>query len=75
MTKVPSLGYEKVISALRRDGWVVVRQKGSHIRLQKRTRTEVLKLTVPAHRSIKRSTLSHVLKQARMTVEEFEALL
>ena len=31
MTKVPSLGYEKVIVALQRDGWVVVRQKGSHI--------------------------------------------
>jgi predicted RNA binding protein YcfA (HicA-like mRNA interferase family) len=30
MTKVPSLHYEKVLKALRRDGWVVVRQKGSH---------------------------------------------
>lgn len=35
MTKVPSLNYNHVIRALRRDGWVVVRQKGSHIRLQK----------------------------------------
>ncbi|MCK4765983.1 MAG: type II toxin-antitoxin system HicA family toxin [Candidatus Aminicenantes bacterium] len=43
MSKVPSLGYEKVIKALRRDGWVVVRQKGSHIRLQKRTAEETLK--------------------------------
>jgi predicted RNA binding protein YcfA (HicA-like mRNA interferase family) len=60
MTKVPNLGYEKVIFALQRDGWVVVRQKGSHIRLQKRTQDEVLKLTVPAHRPIKRSTL-HML--------------
>ena len=31
MTKVPSLGYERVRKALQRDGWVVVRQKGSHI--------------------------------------------
>jgi predicted RNA binding protein YcfA (HicA-like mRNA interferase family) len=75
MTKVPSLGYEKVIAGLKRDGWVVVRQKGSHIRLQKNTRREVLKLTVPAHRPIKRSTLSYILKQARLTVEEFQALL
>ncbi|GEM_PF-176725 len=57
MTKVPSLDYEKVIKALQRDGWVVVRQKGSHIRLQKNLRDEVLKITVPAHRPIKRSTL------------------
>ncbi len=75
MTKVPSLQYEKVINALKRDGWVVVRQKGSHIRLQKHTAAEVLKLTVPAHRPIKRSTLAHILKHARLTVEELEALL
>ncbi len=75
MSKVPSLDYERVIAALQRDGWVIVRQKGSHIRLQKRLRDEVLKLTVPAHRPIKRSTLAHILKQARLTIENFEALL
>jgi predicted RNA binding protein YcfA (HicA-like mRNA interferase family) len=36
---------------------------------------ETLKLIVPAHRPIKKSTLSHILKQARLTVEEFEKLL
>jgi len=66
MTKVPSENYDKVIQALRRDGWVVVRQRGSHIRLQKHTEEETLKLTIPAHRPIKRSTLSHILKQARI---------
>jgi predicted RNA binding protein YcfA (HicA-like mRNA interferase family) len=75
MTKIPSLSYDQVIRALHRDGWVVVRQKGSHIRLQKHTSIEVLKLTVPAHRPIKRSTLSHILKQAKLTVEEFDKLL
>ncbi|MEB3323560.1 MAG: type II toxin-antitoxin system HicA family toxin, partial [Synechococcaceae cyanobacterium] len=48
MTKVPSLNYDVVIRALRRDGWVVVRQRGSHIRLQKRLADETLKLIVPA---------------------------
>jgi predicted RNA binding protein YcfA (HicA-like mRNA interferase family) len=71
MTKVPNLHYEKVIKALRRDGWVVVRQKGSHIRLQKHTSTETLKLIIPAHRPIKRSTLSHILKQAQLSVDKF----
>jgi predicted RNA binding protein YcfA (HicA-like mRNA interferase family) len=33
LSKVPSLSYEQVINALRRDGWLVVRQRGSHIRL------------------------------------------
>ncbi|MFQ5487346.1 MAG: type II toxin-antitoxin system HicA family toxin [Gammaproteobacteria bacterium] len=75
MTKAPSLNYDKIIAALKRDGWVVVRQKGSHIRLQKHTPTETLKLTIPAHRPIKRSTLSHILKQARMTVHDLNKLL
>lgn len=73
--KVPSLAYDTLIKALRRDGWVVVRQKGSHIRLQKQTLAGVLKITVPAHRPILRSTLSHILKQARLTVEELNTLL
>lgn len=75
MTKIPSLPYEKVIRALQRDGWVVVRRRGSHIRLQKRLKDETLKLTIPAHRPIKRSTLGHILKQARITPEELLGLL
>jgi predicted RNA binding protein YcfA (HicA-like mRNA interferase family) len=75
MTKVPSLPYDQVIRALQRDGWVVVRQKGSHVRVQKHTPRETLKLTIPAHHPIKRSTLSHILKQAKLTVEEFDSLL
>jgi predicted RNA binding protein YcfA (HicA-like mRNA interferase family) len=75
MSIIPSLPYDQVVRALQRDGWIVVRQKGSHIRLQKHTARETLKLTVPAHRPIKRTTLSHILKQARLTVEEFNRLL
>ncbi len=75
MTKVPSLSYVKVIAALKRDGWLVVRQRGSHIRLQKHLGDEVLKLLVPAHKPIKRSTLSHILKQARLHVEDLTKLL
>ncbi|MEC4818965.1 MAG: type II toxin-antitoxin system HicA family toxin [Scytonema sp. PMC 1069.18] len=54
MTKVPSVPYQQIIAALERDGWVVVRQRGSHIRLEKELSDEVLKLTVPAHRPVKR---------------------
>jgi len=75
MTKVPVLNYEKVVRALQRDGWVVVRQRGSHIRLQKHTLQETLKIIVPAHRPIKRSTLSHILKQAQLTVDGLNELL
>jgi len=75
LTKVPSLSYVKIVRALQRDGWVVVRQKGSHIRLQKHLPDETLKLTVPAHSPVKRSTLSHILKQAQIDLKRFKSLL
>lgn len=73
--KVPSLPYQQIVRALQRDGWTVVRQQGSHIRLQKHTASETLKITVPAHRPVKRSTLAHILKQARLDVDDFLKLL
>lgn len=75
VTKMPSLSYMQIVRALQRNGWIVVRQRGSHIRLQKHLGEEVLKLTVPAHRPVKRSTLSHILKQARIEVDDFLKLI
>ncbi|MBN2353740.1 MAG: hypothetical protein JXD23_14300 [Spirochaetales bacterium] len=45
------------------------------MRLQKHIEDETLKLTIPAHRTVKRSTLSHILKAARLTLSQFEKLL
>ncbi|NEQ96077.1 MAG: type II toxin-antitoxin system HicA family toxin [Cyanothece sp. SIO2G6] len=76
MSKVPSLSYVKIVAALQRDGWVKVRQKGSHIRLEKTLAPgETLKITVPAHRPVKRSTLARILKQAQIDLERFLELL
>lgn len=75
MTKVPSLSSREIVNALRRDGWVVVRQKGSHIRLQKNLPDRTLKLTVPAHNPVKRTTLARILKQAEIEPDEFLQLL
>ena len=75
MSKVPSLPYTQIIATLQRDGWVVVRQRGSHIRLQKELPDEVLKLTIPAHRPVKRSTLASILKQSRTNLDRFLDLL
>jgi len=43
--------------------------------MQKRNHDEVLKLTIPAHRPIKPSTLSLILKQARMDIDLFLELI
>jgi len=75
LSKVPSLNYLDIVRALERDGWIGVRQRGSHLRLHKVVGGELLRLTIPAHHPVKRSTLSHILKQARLDVDEFLKLL
>ncbi len=75
MSKIPSLSYVQIIKAVQRGGWTVVRQKGSHIRLQKHIGDEVLKITVPAHRPVKIGTLAGILRQARLDVDQFLKLL
>jgi predicted RNA binding protein YcfA (HicA-like mRNA interferase family) len=75
MSSVPCLSYREILRALQRDGWIVLRQRGSHIRLQKHVGQRTLKLTVPAHTPVKRSTLSHILKQAEIELDNFLKLL
>ena len=66
MTDIPSIGYEKIIAKLRTEGWVIVGRKGNQLRLHKRRNSELFKLTVPAHRPVKKSTLEHILKLANI---------
>ena len=75
MTEIPTLSYRQVINAPQRAGFVVVRQRGSHIRLQKRTKERVLKLTVPAHSPIKKTTLAKIIKDANLSLKEFSELI
>ncbi|WP_367114326.1 type II toxin-antitoxin system HicA family toxin [Ferroglobus sp.] len=75
MVKFPVVSGEDVIKALHKVGFKVVRQKGSHVRLEKRTDEGVIKVTVPLHRSLKKGTLRIILKQAGLSVEEFIDLL
>lgn len=75
MSSVPSLPYREIVRALQRDGWIVIRQRGSHIRLQKHLGDRTMKVTVPAHIPVKKSTLAHILKQAEIDVERFRELL
>ncbi|MBM3294471.1 MAG: type II toxin-antitoxin system HicA family toxin [Candidatus Aminicenantes bacterium] len=75
MTKAPQIGFDRLSAALRRDGWIIVRRRGSHIRLHKSTREGRLKLTVPADSPTKRSTLAYLLKCARLSVDDLMRLL
>ncbi len=66
MAKLPSVSGKKLIRALGKLGFVVVRQKGSHVLLQRESNL----LTVPLHDPAKKSTLNAILKQADVSLEE-----
>jgi len=53
----------------------VVGRKGSHIRLKKKVNGRVFVVIVPDHSELARGTLKSILRQAKMTREEFLRLL
>jgi predicted RNA binding protein YcfA (HicA-like mRNA interferase family) len=68
---LPHISGAEAIRALEKLGFVVARQKGSHVVLRRGSSGCV----VPNHREIKVGTLSGVLKQAGMSQEDFLAAL
>ena len=69
--KLPLLSWREVVKALREFGFVVARQKGSHIILVKGDRA----VPVPRHDQIKRGLLLEIVAEAGLTREEFLKLL
>lgn len=75
MPKLPSVSGERVIRALKRAGFAQLRQKGSHVSLEKRSGDQVWKTVVPMHPELARGTLADILKQCGLTLAEFLELL
>jgi predicted RNA binding protein YcfA (HicA-like mRNA interferase family) len=75
MPKLPSISGERLVRALKRAGFVELRQKGSHVSLEKRTSEKVFKTVVPQHSTLSKGTLSDILKQAGVSIEQLLELL
>ncbi len=75
MPKVPSVSGERVVRALKRAGFVELRQKGSHVSLEKRIGDKVFKTVVPVHSQLAKGTMADILKQCGLKLEEFLDLL
>ncbi len=71
MPKLPRIGSRECLSAFQKLGFSVVRQKGSHIVLRCGDRGCV----VPNHKEIRIGTLSGILKQADVSIDEFKSAL
>jgi predicted RNA binding protein YcfA (HicA-like mRNA interferase family) len=72
MPQLPLLSGKQVVRALSGLGYQVVRQTGSHMRLACPGRKSV---TVPDYKTIDRSLLARILREARITTDEFCGLL
>ena len=66
--KLPRLSGRKVIKILSKQGFEIVRQKGSHVFLR---HSDGRITVVPNHNEIDKGTLLEIIRQAGLTRKEF----
>ncbi|MBI4597913.1 MAG: type II toxin-antitoxin system HicA family toxin [Candidatus Omnitrophica bacterium] len=75
MAKLPALSGSDLVRALEKAGFLLVRQRGSHAVLQKRTTDRVLTTVVPQHKELAIGTLRAILRQTHLSPEELTKFL
>lgn len=76
MPKLPQVSGKETIKALKKIGFVVLSQSGSHIKLRRILENRSTTLIIPNHKQLKKGTLKQGILQAiPLTVEEFQKLL
>ena len=63
---------QEVCKILSRGGFVQVRQRGSHIVMQKKTSDSTVTVPVPNHKEIRIGTLQAIIRQSGLARNEFE---
>jgi predicted RNA binding protein YcfA (HicA-like mRNA interferase family) len=71
MTTLPILSGQDVVRVFGVLGWIVARQRGSHIVMTKEG--EMATLSVPDHKEVARGTLRSLIRAANLTIDEFVA--
>lgn len=74
MTRLPVVSGRDAVKALRKIGYEVDHQSGSHMILRRAT-PPFRRLTIPDHKELAKGTLRAIIREAGLTVEEFAALL
>jgi predicted RNA binding protein YcfA (HicA-like mRNA interferase family) len=54
------------------EGFMEIRQRGSHIVMQRRTENSTITIPVPDHREVKRGTLLSIIRQSGLPRRLFE---
>ncbi len=69
MSKLPLVSGKKCVKVLEQFGFVVYRQRGSHVTLVRENPPN--QTTVPLHKELDRGTLKAILRQSNIGVDEF----
>jgi len=75
MAKLPHLSGKEVIKALSKVGFQQLRQRGSHVIMSKQLPEGKTTLVVPNHKEIDIGTLAEIIRQSKLSRDEFLALL
>ena len=72
MPKIKRVSGEEAVRRLEKLGFQKVRQRGSHVVLKKKqTSEEEIGCVVPLHKELAVGTLRGILRQAKLSVDEF----
>jgi len=63
----------EVCQILEQNGFVSVRQRGSHRIMQKRLETTTITVPVPLHNPVRRGTLLSIIRQSELPKSAFES--
>jgi predicted RNA binding protein YcfA (HicA-like mRNA interferase family) len=66
MPRLPQVSGRSIVRLLRSLDYEVIRQKGSHIRLRKRSHLGEHNLTVPDHDTLAKGTLNDILTRVSL---------
>jgi predicted RNA binding protein YcfA (HicA-like mRNA interferase family) len=75
MVKLPRLSGHELIKILAQFGFKKIRQKGSHVMLIKDTRQGKIGCVIPLHDELETGTLLAILRQAKISRDEFLDML
>jgi predicted RNA binding protein YcfA (HicA-like mRNA interferase family) len=72
LRKLKILSGKDVCKILSNHGFIEVRQKGSHIVMQKKTGNSTITVSIPNHSEIKIGTLQSIIRQSQIPKAYFE---
>ncbi len=76
MTKLPQVSGKETVQALLKIGFVIIHQRGSHVKLSRNFDNQKQTVIIPLHKILKKGTLRNgILKAVNLSIDDFVKLL